>query len=304
MKIPYSWLRECCDPGLGVEEAAERLVMTGTEVERIGTVGPPAAEGFVVGRVISAEPHPNADRLRVCSVDSGDGERTIVCGAPNVAAGQSVAVALPGALMPGGEKLRKAKLRGVASEGMILSVSELEIGADADGIMVLEDEAAPGTPLAEVLPIAEPVLELEVTPNRVDCLGVWGVARELHAISAAPLAPEPWAEDVSAGGEGEASDLASVTVEVPELCPRFTARVFTDVRVGPSPLWLQARLTAAGQRPINNVVDITNYVMLLTAQPLHAFDLDKVPNGALTVRAAADGEKMTTLDGVDRKSVV
>jgi phenylalanyl-tRNA synthetase beta chain len=300
MRIPYSWLREYCDPGVGVEEIAERLVMTGTEVERIGTVGPPSAEGFVVGKVLAAEQHPNADRLRVCSVDSGDGERTIVCGAPNVAAGQTVAVALPGARMPGGEKLRKAKLRGVGSEGMILSLSELEIGEDADGILVLDAGPAPGTPLVEVLPLAESVLELEVTPNRVDCFGIWGVAREVHAISGAPLAEEPWAEDAGAEGPGEVADYASVEVDVPELCPRFTARVFTDVAVGPSPLWLQARLTAAGQRPINNVVDVTNYVMLLTAQPLHAFDLDQVPNGALNVRVAGDGEKMTTLDGVER----
>ena len=302
MRVPYSWLREYCDPGVEVAVIADRLVMTGTEVERVGVVGPPAPEGFVVGKVLSAEQHPDADRLRVCTVDTGDDEgvRTIVCGAPNVAAGQTVAVALPGARMPGGEKLRKAKLRGVASEGMILSVSELEVGGDADGILVLEDESAPGTPLAAVLPLAEPVLELEVTPNRVDCFGIWGVAREVHAISAAPLAPEPWSEDAVAEGEGEATDFASVAVEVPELCPRFTARVFTDVTVGPSPLWLQARLTAAGQRPINNVVDITNYVMLLSAQPLHAFDLDKVPGGALTVRTASEGEKMTTLDDVER----
>ena len=139
-----------------------------------------------------------------------------------------------------------------------------------------------------------------MTPNRVDCFGVYGVAREVHAISAAPLGPEPWAEDAPAEGEGEVGDYASVTVEVPELCPRFTARVFTDVDDRPLAAWLQARLTAAGQRPINNVVDITNYVMLLTAQPLHAFDLDKVPDGALTVRAAAEGEKMTTLDDVER----
>jgi len=302
MRVPYTWLREYCDPGVEAAEIAERLVMTGTEVERVDAVGPPSAEGFVVGKVSSAEPHPDADRLRVCTVDSGDGERTIVCGAANVAAGQTVAVALPGARMPGGEKLGKAKLRGVTSEGMILSVSELEVGEDADGILVLENEVAPGTPLSEVLPLAEPVLELEVTPNRADCLGVWGVAREVHAISAAPLAAEPWADDVPAEGEGEGevSDFASVTVEVPDLCPRFTARVFTDVEATPSPLWLQARLTAAGQRPINNVVDITNYVMLLTAQPLHAFDLDKVPGGALTVRTASEGEKMTTLDGVER----
>ncbi|HET7509209.1 MAG TPA: phenylalanine--tRNA ligase subunit beta, partial [Solirubrobacterales bacterium] len=300
MRVPYSWLREYCDPGMDPADLADRLVMTGTEVERLETVGPTSAEGFVVGKVTLAEKHPKADRLSVCKVDTGDGERVIVCGAPNVATGQTVAVVLPGATMPGGMRIRKAKLRGVPSEGMILSAAELEIAEEADGIMVLDDGLAPGTPLNEVLPLGETVLEIEVTPNRSDCFGVHGVAREVHAITGAPLAADPWAEDASAEGEGEASDYASVTVEVPELCPRFTARVFTDVTIGPSPLWLQARLAAAGQRPINNVVDITNYVMLLTAQPLHAFDLDKVPGGALTVRAASEGEKMTTLDGVER----
>ncbi len=301
MRVPYTWLREHCDPGVGAEELAERLAMTGTEVERVGTVGPPSSEGFVVGRVLACEAHPNADRLSVCTVDTGDGDgRTIVCGAPNVAAGQTVAVALPGATMPGGEKLGEAKLRGVRSSGMILSAAELEVGEDSGGILVLDDGTVPGSPLSDALPLAEPVLELEVTPNRVDCLGVYGVAREVHAITAAPLGPEPWAEDAPAEGGGEASGYASVSVEVPELCPRFTARVFTDVEIGPSPPWLQARLAAAGQRPINNVVDITNYVMLLTAQPLHAFDLDRVPEGALIVRTAAEGETMTTLDGVSR----
>ncbi|HZO07119.1 MAG TPA: phenylalanine--tRNA ligase subunit beta [Solirubrobacterales bacterium] len=302
MRVPLSWLREYCDPGVDPEQLADRLVMTGTEVERLAVVGPPSAENFIVGKVLSAEQHPDADRLRVCTVDDGSGEeRTIVCGAPNVGAGQTVAVALPGARMPGGEKLRKAKLRGVASEGMILAADELEVGEDHDGIMVLDDALVAGTPLSEVLPLAEPVLEIEVTPNRVDCFGVHGVAREVHAISGAPLAADPWAEDAAAEGEGAVEDYASVAVDVPELCPRFTARVFTDVTVGPSPLWLQARLTAAGQRPINNVVDITNYVMLLTAQPLHAFDLDKVPDGELSVRTAAAGERMTTLDGVERE---
>jgi phenylalanyl-tRNA synthetase beta chain len=301
MKVPYSWLREYCDPGVEPGRLAERLAMTGTEVERVGTVGPPSADGFVVGKVLSAEPHPNADRLRVCTVDTGDGERTIVCGAPNVAAGQTVPVALPGATLPGGHKIGKAKLRGVESMGMICASSELELGEGPPGILVLEDDGlVAGTPLAEVLPVAEPVLELEVTPNRVDCFGVYGVAREVHAISAAPLAAEPWADDAVAEGEGKVSDYASVVVEVPDLCPRFTARVFTGVTIGPSPAWLQARLAAAGQRAINNVVDITNYVMLLTAQPLHAFDLDKVPDGALTVRTATQGEKMTTLDDVER----
>ncbi len=302
MRVPHSWLREYCDPGVEAGELAERLAMTGTEVERVAIVGPSATDGFVIGRVVECESHPNADRLSVCRVDTGEDEvRTIVCGAPNVAAGQTVPVALPGATMPDGTKLGKAKLRGVESHGMILSAAELEIAEEADGILVLDEGPVAGTPLAEALPLAEPVFELEVTPNRVDCFGVYGVAREVHAISAAPLAPEPWAEDAPAEGGGEVGDYASVAVEVPELCPRFTARVFTDVKIAPSPAWLQARLSVAGQRPINNVVDITNYVMLLTAQPLHAFDLDRVPEGALSVRTAADGEKMTTLDGVERE---
>ncbi len=302
MRVPYTWLREYCDPGVPVEELADRLVMTGTEVERIDVVGPPAPDNFVIGKVIEAVQHPDADRLRVCTVEVGeDGPRTIVCGAPNVGAGQTVAVALPGARMPGGDKLRKAKLRGVESEGMILAADEIEIGDEHDGIMVLDDGLAAGTPLAEVIPLAEPVLEIEVTPNRSDCLGVHGVAREVHAVTGAPLGPDPWAEDAPAEAPGNASDFAKVTVEVPDLCPRFTARVFRDVKVGPSPLWLQERLAAAGQRPISNVVDITNYVMLLTAQPLHAYDLDKIPGGELIVRTAREGEKMTTLDGVERE---
>jgi phenylalanyl-tRNA synthetase beta chain len=317
MRVPWSWLREYCDPGLPVEELGELLALRTTELERISVVGPPSADGFVVGRVLKVERHPNADRLSVCEVETGDQVRTIVCGAPNVAAGQIVPVALPGALLPEGGELGRAELRGVTSDGMILSEAELQIGDDADGIAVLDQmpvassSATPGAagsagsltsgaPLRDALPLAEPVLELEVNSNRVDCLGVYGVAREVHAFTGAPLAPPPWEGDTEAAGEGEASDYASVTVEVPDLCPRFTARVFTEVTIGPSPLWLKARLVAAGQRPINNVVDITNYVMLLTAQPLHAFDLDRVPGGELIIRTAAEGERMTTLDGVER----
>jgi phenylalanyl-tRNA synthetase beta chain len=300
MRVPCSWLREYCDPGLAVDELAERIAMRTTEVERVGHVGVPSGERFVVGRVLEVEPHPNADRLTVCEVDTGAGARRIVCGAPNVAAGQTVPVALPGAVLPGGTELGRAELRGVISDGMILSEAELQIGEDADGIAVLEDGVPPGTPLAEVFAISDPVLELEVNSNRVDCLGVYGVAREIHAITGAPLGSAPWEGDAEATGEGVVTDYASVAVEVADLCPRFTARVFTDVTIGSSPLWLKARLMAAGQRPINNVVDITNYVMLMTAQPLHAFDLDRVPGGALIVRAAADGERMTTLDGEER----
>ena len=303
MRVPETWLREYCSPDLDVAGVEERLTMTGTKVEAIHHHGVPSTENFVVGRVLSAERHPDADRLKVCTVDLGE-ERpaTIVCGAPNVAAGQTVAVARPGAVMPDGSKLKQAKLRGVVSEGMILAASELEIGSGGEGIMVLDDamldaELAPGTPLADVLPIATEVIELEVTPNRPDCLGVYGVARELHAATGAPLAPEPWRDDPGSAG---AVSGAEVTVECPDLCPRFTARVFENVTIAPSPPWLAARLSAAGQRPINNVVDITNYAMLLTGQPLHAFDLDRVAGSHLTVRRAGEGEQVATLDGQTR----
>ena len=293
MRVPLPWLREYCDPDLDVAAIEERLTMTGTKVEAIHRVGPPSGENFVVGHVLTAEQHPDADRLKVCTVDLGDGRpATIVCGAPNVQAGQTVAVARPGAVMPGGTKLGRAKLRGIVSEGMILAASELELepqGERSAGIMVLDTldaEFAPGTALAEVLPIATDVLELEITPNRPDCLGVYGVARELHAATGAPLSAEPWQEDPGSAGAVEA---ARVEVLCPELCPRFTARVFENVTIGPSPPWLKARLTAAGQRPINNVVDITNYVMLATGQPLHAFDLDRVAGAHLVVRRAGPG---------------
>ena len=300
MKVPFSWLREYCDPGLSAAELADLLSMRAVEVERVSTVGPPSSDGFIVGRVISAEQHPNADRLRVCVVDDGEGERTIVCGAPNVAEDQTVAVALPGAVMPGGQKLGKAKLRGIESAGMILAEDELELGSDHDGILVLatdDDAPAPGTPLAHVLPIAEEVLELDLNPNRSDCLGIYGVAREVHAITGADLAPPPWADDCPTTGSGSVETLARVTVEVPELCPRFTVRAFDGVQMGPSPLWLRARLIAAGQRPISNIVDVTNYVMLLTGQPLHSYDLDRVAGGLLVVRRAEAGERIVTLDG-------
>ena len=330
MKVPFSWLREYCDPGLSADEVAELLSLRSVEVERVSSFGAPSPDGFVVGRVLAAEQHPNADRLRVCTVDAGDGERTIVCGAPNVAAGQAVAVGLPGAVLPGGRALDRVNLRGVTSDGMILSEAELGLAGDAEGIAVLAEHLpaaerasasgdpgeagiasppgaagsvagwAPGTPLSDVMAVSDQVLELELTPNRSDCLGVYGVAREVHAVTGADLAPPPWKADAEAGGEGEASDYASVAVEVPELCPRFTARVFTDVRVASSPPWLRARLASAGQRPISNVVDVTNYAMLVGAQPLHAFDLDRVPGGELIVRAARAGERLTTLDGIER----
>jgi phenylalanyl-tRNA synthetase beta chain len=295
MRVPVAWLSEYADSGLPIRQLEERLTMTGTKVEAIHHHGVDQLERFVVGRVLEADRHPDADRLSVCLVDVGDGvPQQIVCGAPNVAAGQTVAVARPGAVMPGGTELGVAKLRGVESHGMILAEDEVGIGTDHAGIMVLDDHLAPGTPLAQVLPIATEVLELEVTPNRPDCLGVYGVAREVHAATGALLAPPPWADDPGTPG---AIEGVEVRVEAPDLCPRFTARVFEDVTIGPSPRWLKARLLAAGQRPINNVVDITNYAMLLVGQPLHAFDLDRVAGGRLVVRRARAGEQVTTLDG-------
>jgi phenylalanyl-tRNA synthetase beta chain len=300
MRVPLDWLAEYCDPGLSAREVAERLAMTGTEVERVVRHGVGDPEAFVVGRVLDTKPHPDADRLTVCRVSVGEGDvAQIVCGAPNVADGQVVAVARPGAVMPDGTTLERATLRGVDSDGMILAEDELGIGTEHAGILVLEDDSlVPGTPLADALPIATEVLELEITPNRPDCLGIYGVARELHAATGAALAPAPWRDDPGADGAVAAAD---VSVEAPDLCPRFTARVFEDVAVGPSPPWLKARLMAAGQRPISNVVDITNYVMLLTGQPLHAFDLDRVAGQRLVVRRAREGETMETLDGVIRE---
>ncbi|MGA2925052.1 MAG: phenylalanine--tRNA ligase subunit beta [Solirubrobacteraceae bacterium] len=302
MRVPVEWLHEYCAPALDAAARADRLAMTGTEVERVEHHGVDALERFVVGRVLQAERHPNADKLSVCVVDVGDDAPSqIVCGAPNVASGQTVAVAKPGAVMPGGTKLGIAKLRGVESHGMILAEDELAIGAEHAGIIVLEpDGLSPGMPLAQVLPIATEVLALEITPNRPDCLGIYGVAREVHAATGASLSAPPWAVDTGAGPGAPPAGLIAVEVHCRDLCPRFTARVFEEVKIGPSPAWLKARLMACGQRPISNVVDVTNYVMLLTGQPVHAFDLDRIVGGRLIVRRACDGETVQTLDGQTR----
>ncbi len=298
MKVPLSWLHEHCHPELSAAELAARLALTGTEVERISHHGVPSPDHFVVAKVLSAEQHPDADRLRVTQLDVGEDEpQQVVCGAPNARAGITVALARPGARLPDGTKLKKAKLRGVVSNGMILGESEIDLGVEHSGIMELDDDLIAGTPLANVLPLETDVLELEITPNRPDCLGVYGVAREVYAATGAELGPAPWEQDP--GSEG-ALDGVSVTVET-ERCLRFTARIFENVTIGPSPEWLKARLMAAGQRPINNVVDITNYVMLLCGQPLHAFDLDRVAGATLTVRDGRDGDVLETLDGESRR---
>jgi phenylalanyl-tRNA synthetase beta chain len=301
MRVPVSWLREYVSFDMPVEELGELMSMTGTKLEAIHRTGvPEGLDLYRVGRVLSREQHPDADRLSVCMVDVGEGEpRQIVCGARNFEAGATVAVVLPGATLPGGEKLKRAKLRGQESNGMILSERELEISQEHAGIMLLPDGLEPGRPLADVLPVAETVMEFEITSNRPDCLAVYGIAREVSAAVDTDLAPWPGSEP-PASGDGSVDDYVSVRVDAPELCPRWAGRVFTDVKVGPSPPWLKARIAAAGMRPISNVVDITNYVMLCLGEPTHAFDLDKVAGRQIIVRRAHDGERVVTLDGQER----
>ena len=305
MRVPVSWLREYVAWDRSVEELAELLSMSGSEVEGIDWVGARHDAAnlalFRVGRVLTKERHPNADKLWLCTVDvgaAGGGVHQIVCGAQNFAAGDTVAVSLAGATLENGLKLRKASLRGVESDGMMLSEQELGFEQSSPGIIVLPAEWPVGAPLADHLPIAEPVLEIEVTPNRPDCLSVYGVAREVAAAARLPLAPPPVAEPPASGAP--AAQAIAVEIADPDLCARYGARVVRGLTVGESPAWLKARLTHAGMRPINNVVDVTNYVMLAVGQPLHAFDAAKIRGARLIVRRAHAGERIVTLDGVDR----
>ncbi len=301
-----SWLADLVDHGLTADELATALTDAGIKVEAVHHRGAPDTpenrETLRVGRVLEAGRHPDADRLSVCRVDvGGDEPETIVCGAPNVATGQTVAVALPGSLLPGAEKpLKAAKLRGVPSNGMILSARELELSDDHEGIMVLDDTLVPGTPLADALELGEDVIEFELPPNRPDLLGVWGIAREVAVITGRPLT-DPDTSFPEATGSGTAGDRISIEVTAPDLCPRYQGTVLTGVSVGESPDWLRRRLEDAGMRAISNVVDITNYVMLLTGQPLHAFDLARLAGPAIVVRRADADEPIVTLDGVERR---
>ena len=302
MKVPVSWLREYVAFDWPVERLAAKLVFTSCEVDRVVQRGVADADGnlgrFLVGRVVEAGKHPNADRLQLCRVDVGEGElRQIVCGAWNFGAGATVAVALPGALLPGAEEpLGEAKLRGELSRGMILSERELELGVDHSGIMVLADDLEPGTPLADVLPLTETVLEIETGFNRPDLTSVYGIAREVSALTGAELAPPPGRDPDPAGEED-----VDVRVEDLEACPRYIGRILRGATVGPSPFWLKARLLAAGMRSISNVVDVTNYVMLALGSPLHVFDLSLLAEGRIVVRRAGSGEKIVTLDGTERE---
>ena len=297
MKITCRWLREYVDFDWDWRELADRLTMSGLEMESVEDLGE-RLRGIVVGHVREVGAHPNADRLSVCRVDVGEGEHTIVCGAPNVAAGQRVPVAPPGACLPDGTEIRRAKIRGVESAGMICSEMELGLGEDASGIMVLADTCQVGADLAVELGLDDMAVDFEVTPNRPDCLSLVGIAREVRALNGAELRPPVPA--LAEAGEPAAA-AAAVDIEDPEGCPRYCARLIRGVRIGPSPAWLRHRLLSVGQRPINNVVDVTNYVMLELGHPLHAFDLARLTGQRIVVRRARAGEQMQTLDGAGRE---
>ncbi len=296
MRLPLSWLRDYVRVDATTTEIVDALSISTAEVHGVEAVGPQGDLAlFRVGHVLEAEKHPDADRLQLTSVDVGeDRPYSIVCGAWNFGAGAKVAVALPGATLPNGLTLERRKLRGRLSEGMILAEDELDLGTDHSGIIVLDEALEAGTPLGEVLPLVEEVLDLDPTGNRPDLFAVYGVAREVAALLDGELLPMPGEEPESDGGEP-----VGVAIEDPERCLRFIGRVFRDAEIGESPLWLKARLRRAGVRSISNVVDVTNYVMLALGSPLHAYDLDLL-HGGLVARRAREGEKVRTLDGTER----
>lgn len=305
MKISLSWLHDYISWGVSPEELAHQLTMVGLEVESIDYLGK-QFDGFVIGEVLDRQKHPNADKLTVCSVSVGKGEPLqIVCGAPNVAAGQKVAVGLIGATVPHNQHdtdgkpfiLSPVKIRGVESFGMICSESELGVGNDASGILVLSNRAIPGTPLADYFGINDIVFEIGVTPNRPDCLSHIGVAREVAALFGKKIDRRiPSIKE----SETEANKVAKIIINDTASCPRYTARVIRNVIIQESPDWIQRRLKAVGLRPINNVVDVTNYILMETGHPLHAFDYDLLEQHTIVVKPAQDGEKFVTLDGKER----
>ena len=301
MKAPISWLKDYVDITLPVEEIAEKLTLAGNEVSGIESTVP-EWKGIVVAEILAIESHPNADRLRLVTVNTGATETyKVVCGAPNVQVGQKVAFAGVGVKLVDGHtgqttELKPAMIRGVESRGMVLSEKELGLSDNHEGILELDAAVVIGTPLGEVL--GEKVLNIDVTPNRADCFSITGIAREIAAITGQNgiRLPETAYEQKGA----DVKESLTVEIQAPDLCPRYTASVVKGIKVGESPEWLKARLTALGQRPINNIVDITNYVMLEYGQPMHAFDLKHISGGKIVVRVAAESEKFTTLDGVER----
>jgi len=303
MRVSMKWLRELVPVSLATGEFADRLDMTGTAIEAVTTSGE-GLEGVVVGLIAEKTKHPEADKLWITSVDVGDGTpRQIVCGAQNFEAGDKVPVALVGSVLPGGFEIKKAKLRGVVSEGMNCSARELGLGEDHEGLLILPPDAPVGAAFAEWYGMADTILELEITPNRPDCLSMAGVAREVAAVLGEQVCLPAHRGPVESGPP--VTDACTVTIADEALCSRYAARLIRNVKIGPSPAWLAERVTAAGARSISNVVDITNYVMFELGQPLHAFDLntlatDQSGRVAIDVRRAAHGETLRTLDGVDR----
>jgi len=300
MKVPFSWLREYVSVSLSAKEVAERLTMAGVEANVTEATGQ-SWNKITVGQIVALEPHPNADRLQLATIDFGQGQSKVVCGAPNVRVGDKIPFAQVGAELVDGHsgktaKLKPAKIRGVTSEGMACSEKELGISDSHEGVLVLPADAPLGAPLADYL--GDAVLDLEVTPNRPDCLSVLGVAREAAALTTQEVQPPSSSYD-EAGPEIDKH--VSVQIADPDLCRRYCASLIEGVKIGPSPAWMQQRLTACGMRPINNIVDITNYVMLEYGQPLHAFDFRKIGGAKIVVRRARAGERLTSLDGVDRE---
>lgn len=298
MLLSVNWLKEFVPYEGTVEELGHRLTMMGLEVEEI--IYPfSGLEGVVVGHVLTCEKHPEADKLSLCTVDVADEEPlAIVCGAPNVAAGQKVAVAKIGAQLPNGLKIKKSKIRGQKSFGMICAEDELGLSEDHSGIMVLDEALTPGTRLAEALNLDEVVMDIGVTPNRADCFSVLGLAREVGIAFNLPVSMPEFT--ITETGP-DAKDMVRIELPEPELCALYSSRVLEGIEVKPSPAWMRYRLLAVGQRPINNIVDITNYVMFELGQPMHAFDMDLLDGDVVSVASAKDGQKFVTLDEQERE---
>ena len=296
MRVPLSWLRDYVDIQLAPEQLAERLTLLGMEVKSVERWGA-AWENVVVGELLAVEKHPNADRLSLTRVTTGDGQTLeIVCGATNIAVGQRVPVALPGAVLPGGRRIERTEKMGVVSNGMLCSGDELNLTSDADGILILPPDAPIGVPLTELY--GDVVLDVDVKPNRGDVLSLVGLAREVSAVTGAPVR-FPETDPVETGPP--IAERLRVDVEEPALCTRFVGRWVGGVMIGPSPDQVQMRLLAAGQRPVINVVDVSNYVMLELGKPIHTFDASAVSDGRIVVRLAREGERLETLDHVDRE---
>jgi phenylalanyl-tRNA synthetase beta chain len=299
VKVSLNWLKQYVDVKLPAAEIASRLTLAGIEVKSTNVIGADW-EGISVGQILEVVQHPNADRLHLVTLDLGTRTETVVCGAPNVAVGAKIAYAPVGAKLIDGhtgktEILKPAKIRGVASNGMCCSEKELGISENHEGIIILPADVAIGTPLIELL--GDAVFNLEVTPNRPDCLGMTGLAREIAATTGSPfhLPDATYAEN-----EVAIKDKVTVEIQDPDLCPRYCASLITGIKIGESPEWMKKRLLSYGMHPINNIVDITNFVMLEYGQPLHAFDYEKIQGKGIVVRRAKSGERLTSLDGVER----